>query len=321
MNWGSDGSMFVGMTARGWSATGTDDYGLQRLEWTGKIPFEIKSIKARPDGFELEFTKPVDVRSAKNSKSYDLATFTYQYHHNYGSPVINNSKRSLKAISVSSDKLKVRLVLDSLKEGYIHQIKADGILSSDDSRLLHDVGYYTLNQLPEGEKLAITAENRVSAPVAHVHTAKAKEAPKVAVKSTSKHLTTQPQGWTEGPDKAFVLGTKPGLKFDTELLTVKAGDKVKITFKNDDDMLHNFVITTPGSGVIVGELAGKLGLNGEKLNYVPNSPAVLFYTRLLQPNESDTIYFTAPSKPGDYTFECTYPGHYLVMKGIFKVTQ
>ena len=55
MIWGSDDSMFVGMTSRGWSSTGKEEYGLQRLVWNGKMPFEIKAIKAKDDGFELEF--------------------------------------------------------------------------------------------------------------------------------------------------------------------------------------------------------------------------------------------------------------------------
>ena len=36
--WGLDGSMFVGMTSRGWASTGKDPYGIQRLVWTGKTP-------------------------------------------------------------------------------------------------------------------------------------------------------------------------------------------------------------------------------------------------------------------------------------------
>ena len=52
MVWGKDGSMFVGMTSRGWGSTGPAPYGLQRLEWTGLTPFEVLSVEARSDGFE-----------------------------------------------------------------------------------------------------------------------------------------------------------------------------------------------------------------------------------------------------------------------------
>ena len=84
-------------------------------------------------------------------------------------------------------------------------------------------------------------------------------------------------------------------------------------------MLHNVVITAPGAADEVGSAALKMGLKGERLSYVPAMPKGLFHTLILQPGQSDTIYFTAPSKPGDYPYVCTYPGHYLVMRGILKV--
>ncbi len=56
------------------------------------------------------------------------------------------------------------------------------------------------------------------------------------------------------------------------------------------------------------------------MSFIPSSPDVLFHPMLLHPKESDTIYFTAPAKAGLYPYICSYPGHYLVMKGILKVT-
>ncbi|MEO6705938.1 MAG: plastocyanin/azurin family copper-binding protein, partial [Ginsengibacter sp.] len=70
----------------------------------------------------------------------------------------------------------------------------------------------------------------------------------------------------------------------------------------------------------IGGLALNMGLDGEKKSFIPNSPKVLYHTLLLQPGKSDTIYFTAPDKPGDYPYVCTYPGHYFLMRGILKVT-
>ncbi|MEO6134138.1 MAG: plastocyanin/azurin family copper-binding protein [Ginsengibacter sp.] len=326
MNWGSDGSMFVGMTSRGWGSTGPEPYGLQRLVYTGVTPFEIKAIRAQPDGFELEFTMPVNENSARNAASYDIHTFTYQYHHEYGSPTINVGPRNIKAISVSPDHLRVRLVLDSLKLGYIHEIKAEGIRSADNFSLMHNYGFYTLNRIPDGEKLSITADNRVTVMMAHEHskmlTSKEKNtnANQAAIKvKTQKHVTKQPADWKNGPDRTIVLGTKPGLKFDLESINVKPGTKIKLTFNNVDDMLHNFVLTDIQSGNMVGELALKLGINGQRMNFVPASPKVLFHTLLLQPGKSETIFFKAPDKPGSYDYICTFPGHYLMMRGKLNV--
>jgi azurin len=86
-------------------------------------------------------------------------------------------------------------------------------------------------------------------------------------------------------------------------------------------MPHNFVIVKTGTADKVGEAATKMGLNGERQSYIPNLPDVLYNTRLVGPTESETIYFTAPGKPGQYPFLCTYPGHYLVMRGVLVVTQ
>lgn len=328
MNWGSDGSMLVGMTSRGWGSTGREPFGLQRLEWNGKTPFEIKAIKAQPDGFELEFTQPVDLKRARDVNSYQLTRFTYMYSHHYGSPVINQGNCPVRAIEVSADRLKVRLVADSLKQGYIHEIKATGVRSTENFGLLHDYGYYTLNNIPDGEKLAITAENKVGAPTPHqhMHHAMTGEKPVEEKKTTkekpvasAKHVTQQPASWTKGPDQSVVLTPMPGLKYNITSITAKAGAKIKLTFKNTDDMLHNVVITTPGAVDEIGVMALNLGLNGEKMSFVPASAKVLYHTFLLQPGKSETIYFTAPDKPGEYPYVCTYPGHYLVMRGVLKV--
>jgi len=328
MIWGSDSSMLVGMTARGWGSTGGQDHGLQQLEWNGKMPFEIKTMKAMPDGFELEFTRPVDRKSARDAASYKLTSFIYQYHRDYGSPVINQGSCPIKAIEVSADGMKVRLVADSLKEGYIHELKAEAVRSADNFLLLHNTGYYTLNHLPDGQRLAITSANKVMPAMDHhmmgmgAPVASGKPADKAAAKPKSaagKHITRQPASWTKGADNAFTITPIPNLKYSVALLTVKPGAKIKLTFNNIDDMLHNIVFTVPGAADQVGELALKLGLNGEVMSYVPNSSSVLYHSKLLQPKESETIYFTAPEKPGDYPYVCTYPGHYLSMKGILRV--
>ncbi len=79
------------------------------------------------------------------------------------------------------------------------------------------------------------------------------------------------------------------------------------------------VITEPNSANEVGQMSIKLGINGERMNYVPVTPKVLFHTFLLQPNKSESIYFTAPDKPGLYEYMCSYPGHYMVMRGTLKI--
>ncbi|MEM9850098.1 MAG: hypothetical protein AAF847_19560, partial [Bacteroidota bacterium] len=140
MCWGKDGSMFIGQTNRGWGSLGNKNQGLQRLVWTGKVPFEMKTIKAKPDGFEIEFTQPVDKTTASNPDNYEVTSFIYKYHPVYGSPVVNDRSEWIRGIKVSKDGMRARLVLEEdMREKYIYEIKATGVRNYEDGyALLHD---------------------------------------------------------------------------------------------------------------------------------------------------------------------------------------
>lgn len=186
---GLDGSMFVGMTSRGWGSTGKDNFGLQRLVWNGLTPFEINAIHAKSDGFEITFTQAVDVKSVKNAASYALRSYIYQYHHQYGSPIINVKDVKIKGISVSPDKKSVRISLDGIRQFYIHEFILKGILNEEGEPLLHETAYYTLNEIPVGDKLAM---NESTAPVIEKEAIAVVEQPKMAVNS-KKQLVTEAQ--------------------------------------------------------------------------------------------------------------------------------
>jgi hypothetical protein len=146
---GTDGSVFVGLTNRGWSSLGTASYGLQRLVWTGEVPFEIKEMRAKPDGFELVFTKPVDRQSAMGISSYEVSSHTYLYHSTYGSDEIQKQSLTVKRTTVSEDGLRVRLAIDGLRELFVHELFAPKIRSRDGEPLLHAHAWYTLNRIPK----------------------------------------------------------------------------------------------------------------------------------------------------------------------------
>jgi cytochrome c551/c552 len=157
MNWGHDGSLFAGETNRGWGSAGTTTSGLQRLVWTNKVPMEMKTVKAMPDGFEIEFTLPVDKKTAEDLSSYSGRSFIYKYHPVYGSPTINDEKLVIKGVKVSDNGLKVRVVFDNLRQYYLHELSLPGIRSKDNALpILHATAYYTLNNIPEGAKLPVT---------------------------------------------------------------------------------------------------------------------------------------------------------------------
>ncbi|WP_289042080.1 sulfocyanin-like copper-binding protein [uncultured Zobellia sp.] len=300
MLWGSDNSMFVGMTSRGWSSTGRKMFGLQRLKWNGKIPFEIKTMKAEDDGFLLEFTKPVNKKMATDISSYQITTFNYLYHNTYGSPIVDQQKAKVTSVKVSKDGLSARLTVSGMKLGFIHQLKIPDLKATTGEKLLHDTGYYTLNEVPGGTLKSVPIET---------------ESGKGGL-AQPKRVNEMPLTWVNGPDKKIVISTKPGLKYDITELKLKRKSKVEITFNNNDDMLHNLVITDRGESSVneVGDLALHLGLDGADLNYVPDSDLVLVHTGIVQPESEETIYFDTPKFAGEYWIVCTFPGHSASMR-------
>jgi cytochrome c551/c552 len=157
MAFDKDGSMFVGETNRGWGSAGDANQGLQRLVWNGKMPFEMYTVKAMPDGFEIEFTMPVNRKSAEDLDSYKVNSYIYKHHPVYGSPPTNSQDLNIKGVKVSEDGKKVRLVIDGLRQYYVHKISLDGVRDANNSwSLVHPDAYYTLNNFPDGEKLKLS---------------------------------------------------------------------------------------------------------------------------------------------------------------------
>jgi hypothetical protein len=144
-----DGSLFVGGTDRGWGARGGKPFALERLAWTGQTPFEVHEMRARPDGFELTFTEPVSADTAGSAESYRIETYTYIYQSSYGSPEVDRTRPVVKSANVSADGMSVRLILDSLQEGHVHELHLPGVRSKSGKPLLHGSAYYTLNAVPE----------------------------------------------------------------------------------------------------------------------------------------------------------------------------
>jgi len=148
LNFAENGALFVGGTNRGWGSRGSRPFSLERLDWTGKVPFEVHEMKAKSDGFLLTFTKPVDAATAGNVDSYRMLTYAYIYQSSYGSPEVDHTNPKITAAQVSDDRKSVTLKVDRLQEGHIHELHMEGIRNDAGEALLHAQAYYTLNYIP-----------------------------------------------------------------------------------------------------------------------------------------------------------------------------
>ncbi len=143
-----NGKMFCGGTNRGWGSRGRLPFAAERVDWTGKVPFEIHEMRAKSDGFELTFTEPVNQESVEAIASYKISTYTYIYQSSYGSPEVDHTEPTITKAVVGADGKSVRLYIDGLQEGHVHELHCDGVRSKGDLPLLHAQAYYTLNYIP-----------------------------------------------------------------------------------------------------------------------------------------------------------------------------
>ena len=136
-------------TNRQWPVRGTEPFALQRIDWTGLMPFEIKEINIKKDGFLIHFTKPVDGEIAARTDVYTITTYTHKYAAGYGSPELDQTTPKVTKAVPAADGLSVRVYLDKIVEGHIHDFNLSTMKSADGESLLHTKAYYTVNEIPK----------------------------------------------------------------------------------------------------------------------------------------------------------------------------
>lgn len=123
------------------------------------------------------------------------------------------------------------------------------------------------------------------------------------------------------PVEIAIASVGDTMAYDKTALSVPAGASVHLVFKNNakgDVLAHNWVLVNKGTEakVAVDGLAA-----GVAAGYLPsNNDDVLASVPLAQPGKTTDATFKAPKTPGAYPYICTFPGHYLMMKGVLTVT-
>ena len=111
------------------------------------------------------------------------------------------------------------------------------------------------------------------------------------------------------------------MEYEQTAFAVRPGQTVHLTFVNTataEAMSHNVVVLAEGTDV---DAFGRAAMSAADTDYVPADLAgqVVGHTPMSAPGETVEVTFTAPSEPGDYTYVCTFPGHYLTMRGTMRV--
>jgi hypothetical protein len=138
-------SLYTAQTSRIW---GTSE-GLQRIVYNGKTPMDILHMRLLKDGFELEFTKPVDAATASEAGAYSLTSYYYKYHSTYGSPKTDVQPEMVSKVEVSGDGRTARMTVPGLRTRRIYELRPKGLRATDGTPLCTTEAAYTLNRLRE----------------------------------------------------------------------------------------------------------------------------------------------------------------------------
>ena len=153
---------------------------------------------------------------------------------------------------------------------------------------------------------------------------KKEDAVKEEIKATKKvEKMAKPSAVTvdENGVANILITTNDIMKFNVKKITVKAGQKIKLTLKHTGKldkriMGHNVVILQ--KGVKLSTFAQKAATSKEN-DYIPEGTTdVIAHTKIIGGGEITTIEFTAPEK-GIYDFICSFPAHFAMMKGKFII--
>jgi len=308
-----DGQLYVSGMA-GWGTYTMEDGCFQRVRYTGKPAQLPLAYRVHNNGVWLSFSQPVDRAVAEQTKNHFAQAWNYRYSSGYGSAefsprhpgVRGHDHQPIRAAHVLSDGRSIFLEMPDLQPvNVLHlRLKVDAGAAHELFATVHrlgaaftDIAGYKPRTLPvAAHPILIDLATMAKAP---------------------------PNPWRTSIPKAVRLGIQAdkNLTYKQRSLTVKAGQAVKLTFTNPDEVPHNWVLIKPGALSRVGDLANRLIAEPDAAvkQYVPQSDDVICYTDIVPPHGDASIFFHAPKTPGRYPYLCTFPGHWMVMNGALIV--
>ena len=147
-----DGSILVGEAGSrpNWGEYGKAWQGLERMIWVADKAFEMRAVRARSDGFDIELTQPLadDIQLTLD----DLLVKQWFYHptEQYGGPKYDETTLPVEAIRLSGDRRHIELRIPGLQAGYVVYLRlADRLRSASGEKLWTAEAWYTLNNIPK----------------------------------------------------------------------------------------------------------------------------------------------------------------------------
>lgn len=165
LEWAPDGSLIAGGVGNpgNWSHGDKHWYGLERLVYNGDTAFEMLSVSARSDGFEVTFTEAIKPGQNITAEDFEIRQWRYQPTAEYGGPKIDDQVLAAEEFSLSEDGTRASFKLAGLKDQHLVYFRiARPFVSVNDRGLWTTEAWYTLNAIPEDKPVAINADYQVA---------------------------------------------------------------------------------------------------------------------------------------------------------------
>lgn len=127
-----DGQLYVcGLSE--WQSNAARITGFDRVRYTGKPVYSVRSTKVVPGGVQLTFTQPLDRASVEDPQNWSAKRWNYVRSENYGSPEIgvkDPQRKGRETVQItgaklSADGLTVTVQVDDLRPAMQQSIKWD----------------------------------------------------------------------------------------------------------------------------------------------------------------------------------------------------
>ncbi|MGB3467871.1 MAG: family 16 glycoside hydrolase, partial [Cyclobacteriaceae bacterium] len=155
IDWTPDGKSIIigGVGSTGnWGHAGKLWFGLQRLTYNNKPVFDMQEVRARSNGFEIEFTEPIKEGQYITAEDFKIQQWFYKPTEDYGGPKLDLEDMPVKNFYLSDDRKKVFLELPDIKENHVVYFRiVRPFVSESDLSLWTTEAWYTLNKIPQNK--------------------------------------------------------------------------------------------------------------------------------------------------------------------------
>lgn len=313
----SDGQLYV-VGLDGWGDYSIQDGCLHRVRYTGAPVYKPSGFQVHRNGLRIDFTSKLDPNSVTDLSRYFAQAWNYEYAKRYGSPEFSAKQPK----ELGHDPIPVRSVslLESGDSIFVEMPEMEPVMQ------LHLRMHLTAANGHDFKTDLFASPMFPSDDFQHegLLPPKAGKATAIALRviqsGEAADRNTESGEVTEGA-REIVVDAIGGLQYAQKELQAKPGEALALKLRNIDVMPHNLVLVKPGAAKIVGDASFKMLNDPEAGNkhYVPDLSEVLAYVPVINPGTEHTLHFRAPKEPGEYPYICTFPGHWMAMRGVLRV--